>query len=149
MATRPRPPWPCITPKVQYQKICENSRSLTERNRAGNFAGESLTTDPRRARVLHQRRSRERAHAQSLHFKHLVRLLLNLPRLDRFFQFGFPLQPCLGRLGVQGVQASQSTIVVNRTRKYRSSVVDGIGTGTRTWRSDARVWTLRILFTTE
>ena len=149
MATKPRPSWVAATPQRQHQNACENPISLTERDRAGNLAGEVPIIIPRRACIRHRHRSEERIHAQSLHLKYLIRLLHNLPQTDRFLQLGFPFQPRLGGLGIQGVQASQSTVVVNRTRIYCSCVVDGVGTRARTGRSDVLVWTIRIFFATE
>ena len=136
-------------PVASASSICGNKKSLTERNRASNLSGEVPIVVPRWTRVCHQRRGKERIHAQSLYLKHLVRLLNNLPQPDRFLQLGLPLQPRLGRLGVQGVQASHSSIMVNRARVHSSSVADDVGTRARAGRSDALVWTLCLFFTTE
>lgn len=117
-------------------------RLLTEWNRASDLAREVSIIVPRRAHVGHQRRGEERIHTQRLHLEHLIRLLHDFPQPDRFLQLGLPLQPCLGSLGVQGVQASQSAVVVNRTRVYRTSVVNGLGTRTRTLRVAPRARSL-------
>jgi hypothetical protein len=125
-----------------------NLRSLTERSRASDIAREVPVIIPR-SRVRPRRRSEVRIHTQSLHLKHLVRLLHNLSQPNRLLQLGLPVQPRLDGLGVQGIQTSQPTVVMDRTRVNHSSVVDSVGAHAHTGRTDVLGWTFYAFFPTK
>ena len=147
MATRPRPSGVAVA--LVSARNSHRQRRLTERNRASDLAREISVIIPRRSRVRKKHRSEECVHTEGLHFKHLIRLLHDLSQPYRLLQFSLPLQPRLGGLGKQGVEAPQSTVVVNRTGVYRSTIIYGVWTCARSRGAGVLVLTICLPSTTE
>lgn len=113
-----RPQW--LSMKHQHVALRLYQELLTEGNRASDFASESVLVAPRRVRVAHDRGHQERIRAERLDLEYLVRILHDLPQANGLLKLLLPLGPGLSRLREDGVQPTQTTIVMNGTRVHET-----------------------------
>ena len=106
--------------KHQHVALLLYQELLTEGNRASDFASESVLVARRRVRVAHDRGHQERVRAERFDLEYLVRILHDLPQANGLLKLLLPLGPCLGRLREDGVQPTQTTIVMNGTRVHET-----------------------------
>ena len=119
MATSPRPSG--VSEYCRSAPVCNRCQEvkLTERNRTSNLARKLILATPSRFRASPDNRwNKERVTAQCFQFKHLVRLLNDLPQAHSLLELRPPFCAVLRRFCIKNVRTTHTSIVMNRTRKH-------------------------------